>query len=87
MVHVGAQLGVLGDHGLGADTEKPAANADVKRWINEGSLLWNYIGHGNPFKMADENAFNRALWVAIKGPAVPYPGTRRLSALEWKRGK
>ena len=37
--------------------------------------------------LADENAFNRALWVAIKGPAVPYPGTRRLSALEWKRGK
>jgi hypothetical protein len=41
----------------GSGSEKPAANRDVKAAVNEGMLFWNYIGHGNPFKMADENAF------------------------------
>jgi hypothetical protein len=36
--------------------------------------------------VADERAFNRILWRAIKGEHVPYPGTSRMSALEWKRG-
>jgi YVTN family beta-propeller protein len=36
--------------------------------------------------VADEVAFNRILWRAIKGDSVPYPGTNRMSALEWKRG-
>jgi YVTN family beta-propeller protein len=36
--------------------------------------------------VADERAFNAILWRAIKGENVPYPGTNRMSALEWKRG-
>jgi hypothetical protein len=36
--------------------------------------------------VADEVTFNRILWRAIKGDTVPYPGTNRMSALEWKRG-
>jgi len=36
--------------------------------------------------VADERAFNGILWRAIKGDSVPYPGTNRMSALEWKRG-
>jgi hypothetical protein len=36
--------------------------------------------------VADEMAFNRILWRTIKGDGVPYPGTNRMSALEWKRG-
>ncbi|HEX6745963.1 MAG TPA: bifunctional YncE family protein/alkaline phosphatase family protein [Longimicrobium sp.] len=32
--------------------------------------------------VADEELFNRILWEAIKGPGVPYPGTRRMPALE-----
>jgi len=36
--------------------------------------------------VAEERAFNRVLWRAIKGDAVPYPGVNRMSALEWKRG-
>ncbi len=31
---------------------------------------------------ADMDLFNRVLWQAIKGDSVPYPGTRRMSALE-----
>ncbi len=32
--------------------------------------------------IAEEDAFNRSLWLTIKGPAVPYPGIRRLTGLE-----
>ena len=42
---------------FGSGTEKPAVNRDVEEAVNEGVVFWNYIGHGNPFKMADENAF------------------------------
>jgi hypothetical protein len=41
----------------GSGSEKPGVNKDVKAAVNGGVLFWNYIGHGNPFKMADENAF------------------------------
>jgi hypothetical protein len=35
---------------------------------------------------ADETLFNQILWRTIKGPDVPYPGTRRASARELKIG-
>jgi DNA-binding beta-propeller fold protein YncE len=35
--------------------------------------------------VAEEARFNRVLWETIKGPNVPFPGTRRISALELKR--
>ncbi len=41
----------------GSGSEKPLANKAVMAAVNDGKLFWNYIGHGNPFKMADENAF------------------------------
>ena len=34
---------------------------------------------------ADMALFNRVLWMAVKGEAVPYPGTRRMSGLELRR--
>ncbi|MEP6507673.1 MAG: SMP-30/gluconolactonase/LRE family protein [Gemmatimonadales bacterium] len=34
---------------------------------------------------ANEDLFNHILWRAIKGQATPYPGTKRISALELKR--
>ena len=42
---------------FGSGTEKPAVNRDVEEAVNDGMVFWNYVGHGNPFKMADENAF------------------------------
>lgn len=42
---------------FGTGSEKPAVNRDVEETVNDGVVFWNYIGHGNPFKMADENAF------------------------------
>ncbi|HKC66176.1 MAG TPA: hypothetical protein VKB86_21200, partial [Pyrinomonadaceae bacterium] len=36
---------------------------------------------------ANEELFNRILWRAIKGDDVPYPGTRRMSSLEYARAR
>jgi DNA-binding beta-propeller fold protein YncE len=36
---------------------------------------------------ADMDLFNRILWRAIKGDSVPYPGPRRMSALEARRAR
>ncbi len=40
-----------------AGANKVGANRDILRILNEGALLWNYVGHGNPFQMSDESAF------------------------------
>ena len=37
--------------------------------------------------LSDDDLFNRILWGTIKGPGVPYPGARRMSALEVRRGE
>lgn len=37
--------------------------------------------------IADEDAFNRVLWRAIRGDREPYPGPTRMSALEFKRAR
>jgi len=35
----------------------------------------------------DDEAFSRVIWLAVKGEGVPYPGARRMSALEAVRGR
>ncbi len=35
----------------------------------------------------DDDAFSRVIWMAVKGERVPYPGPRRMSALEAVRGR
>ena len=40
--------------------EKPEVNAKIVSAFNEGTLLVNYVGHGNPDVWAHENVFNRA---------------------------
>jgi hypothetical protein len=39
---------------------KPAARADVIAGMDDGRVLSNYIGHGSPFQLADEQAFVRS---------------------------
>ena len=39
---------------------KPEARADVIAGMDDGRLLSNYIGHGSPFQLADEQAFVRS---------------------------
>jgi hypothetical protein len=40
----------------GPSDTKPGAKADIIKNVNDGVVMWNYIGHGSPFKIADENA-------------------------------
>ena len=35
----------------------------------------------------DDDAFSRVIWMVVKGEGVPYPGARRMSALEAVRGR
>ena len=37
---------------------KPKANEDLINYLNQGTLIVNYIGHGNPTKWAHEDVFN-----------------------------
>src|SRR5262249_29964157 len=40
----------------GPGRTKPAAKADIKSGINgPGVMLFNYVGHGSPFKLSDED--------------------------------
>ncbi|HLA64382.1 MAG TPA: type IX secretion system sortase PorU, partial [Rhodothermales bacterium] len=38
----------------------PGAAADARRAIEEGTLIWNYIGHGGPELLADEHLLELA---------------------------
>ncbi|HEY2956252.1 MAG TPA: C25 family cysteine peptidase [Candidatus Eisenbacteria bacterium] len=42
----------------GPGDTKPGAKADIKQAVNDGVLLFNYIGHGSPFKLADETVLS-----------------------------
>src|SRR5690606_16481361 len=37
----------------------PEAEADILRSFNEGTLVWNYSGHGGPNALADEQLLNK----------------------------
>ncbi|OGT96950.1 MAG: hypothetical protein A3I79_02815 [Gemmatimonadetes bacterium RIFCSPLOWO2_02_FULL_71_11] len=39
------------------------------------------------YDVADMELFNRVLWMSVKGEHVPYPGARRMSALEARRAR
>ncbi len=41
----------------GTGNTKPGARADIKNTINNGVALFNYVGHGSPFKISDESVF------------------------------
>lgn len=41
-------------------TEKPSVNDRIVQSINNGTLLINYVGHGNPELWSDEHVFTRS---------------------------
>ena len=47
----------------GNGRRKPSANADILKIMNQGTLLINYIGHGNPDVWAHEYVFERAVTI------------------------
>ena len=49
----------LWEYPFDSNQEKPSVNEEIVRSINEGTLLINYVGHGNPDTWAHEHVFNR----------------------------
>jgi hypothetical protein len=49
----------LWDYPYGSAGGKPAVNKAIIKSINDGTLLVNYTGHGNPDTWAHEHVFNR----------------------------
>ncbi|HET7226001.1 MAG TPA: C25 family cysteine peptidase, partial [Candidatus Eisenbacteria bacterium] len=41
----------------GPGNTKPGAAADIRQNIDDGVLVFNFVGHGSPFQMADERVF------------------------------
>ena len=33
------------------------ARSEIVKDVNDGVIMWNYVGHGSPFKLADEAVF------------------------------
>ncbi|MCP4633318.1 MAG: hypothetical protein GY855_10365, partial [candidate division Zixibacteria bacterium] len=50
----------LWDYPFNSLQQKPLANEDIVRSFNDGTLLINYVGHGNPDSWAHENVFHRS---------------------------
>ncbi len=48
------------DYPFNSVQRKPLANEDIVKSFNEGTLLINYVGHGNPDYWAHENVFHRS---------------------------
>ena len=40
-----------------AGGSKPGARADIQKFVNAGVLIFNYVGHGSPYQLADERVF------------------------------
>jgi hypothetical protein len=51
----------LWEYPLDSERNKPGVNDAIVRSINDGTLLINYVGHGNPDTWAHEHVFNRGV--------------------------
>ncbi len=49
----------LWDYPFDSNREKPQVNEAIVKSFNDGTLLINYVGHGNPDTWAHEHVFNR----------------------------
>ncbi len=55
--HIDRAYVYLHTYPTGPNVTKPGAKADVLKNLNDGVVMWNYIGHGSPFKISDESVF------------------------------
>jgi Peptidase family C25/Propeptide_C25 len=56
-LHIDRKEVYLHTYPTGPGFTKPGAKADIIEGINDGVAIVNYVGHGSPFKMADESVF------------------------------
>ena len=55
--HIDRRYVYLHKYPEGPSFTKPGAKADILKNIAEGVTIWNYVGHGSPFKITDEGVF------------------------------
>jgi hypothetical protein len=55
--HIDRRYVYLHKYPEGPGFTKPGAKADILKNIADGVLIWNYVGHGSPFKITDEGVF------------------------------
>ncbi len=55
--HIDRKYVYLHKYPDGPGDTKPGAKADIKKNLAEGVAMFNYIGHGSPFKITDESVF------------------------------
>lgn len=56
-LHMDRQYVYLHTYPSAVGGTKPAARADLKQKLNGGVAMFNFVGHGSPFKMTDESVF------------------------------
>jgi len=56
--HVDREYVYLHTYPDGPGATKPDAKAAIKENVNEGVLMFNFIGHGSPFKISDETVLS-----------------------------
>jgi hypothetical protein len=56
--HVDRDFVYLHTYPDGPGDTKPEAKATIKQDVNDGVLMFNFIGHGSPFKIADETVLS-----------------------------
>jgi hypothetical protein len=55
--HVDRVYVYLHTYADGPNDTKPGAKSDIIRYLEDGVVMFNYIGHGSPFKISDESVF------------------------------
>ncbi|HEV2105645.1 MAG TPA: C25 family cysteine peptidase, partial [Candidatus Eisenbacteria bacterium] len=56
-LHMDRDYVYLATYPVGPANTRPGARDDIKRFLNDGVAMWNFVGHGSPFKITDESVF------------------------------
>jgi hypothetical protein len=56
-LHIDRRYVYLHKYPEGPGFTKPGAKADIKKNVADGVAIWNFVGHGSPFKISDEGVF------------------------------
>ena len=55
--HIDREYVYLHTYATGPGVTKPGARTDLLEKLDQGTSIFNYVGHGSPFKMTDEGVF------------------------------
>lgn len=70
--HIDRKYVYLHTYPDGPGDTKPGAKTDIRNEINGGVAMFNYIGHGSPFKIADESVMlDTDVGTLVNAPRFP----------------